>query len=156
MKQITLKDLKNWNACYWECGERIHGKAEYVENNLPATALEVTKWDIPPEDRLWALLRPEVIDKKTLHLLACDFAEDVLHIFEKEYPRDDRPRKAIKAKREWIEGEISDSELKSAQDAAWNAARSAAGAAARSAARAAAWSAAGKRQLEMVIKRITL
>lgn len=45
------------------------------------------------------------ISDKKLHILACDFAEHVLPIFEKEYPNDDRPRKAIELKRLWIKEE---------------------------------------------------
>jgi hypothetical protein len=45
------------------------------------------------------------IEDKKLHLLACDFAERVLPIFEKEYPEDNRPRRAIEVKRLWIEEE---------------------------------------------------
>lgn len=45
------------------------------------------------------------IEDKKLHLLACDFAERVLPIFEKEYPEDNRPKRAIEVKRLWIEEE---------------------------------------------------
>jgi hypothetical protein len=51
------------------------------------------------------VLTNKFIDEKRLHILACDFAENVLHIFEKEYPDDNRPRRAIEVKRLWIEEE---------------------------------------------------
>ena len=80
--------------------------------------------------------------ERILHEAACDIAEDVLPIFEKEFPGDKRPRLAIEAKRKWLKGEITDTELAAARDAAWDAARAAARAAARDAAWDAAWAAA--------------
>ena len=80
-------------------------------------------------------------------LFAADCAERVLPIFEREYPRDTRPRAAIAAARQWARGEIGDASRAAARDAAWDAAGAAAGdaagAAAGDAAGAAAWDAAG-------------
>ena len=59
-------------------------------------------------DTIDLVLREEFIDAKTLHLLACDFAESVLPIFEKKYPEDNRPRRAIEVKRLWIDEEYKD------------------------------------------------
>ena len=91
-------------------------------------------------------------------LIAADFAEHVLPLFEAKYPDDDRPRKAIDAARAFVRGEITKEQLDAARaaswaasraaardaarDAAWAASRAAAWAAARAAARAAAWDAA--------------
>jgi len=95
------------------------------------------------DDALWALRACD--DAETFsRLLACDYAEHVLPIFETQYPDDDRPRKAIAVSRRHAHGEATDAEL-SAAWAAWHAA----GADARDAARAAgaaawaAWHAAG-------------
>ena len=63
-------------------------------------------------------------------LIAADFAERVLPLFEAQYPDDDRPRKAIEAARAYARGEITKEQLSAAGSAAW----SAAGAAARAAA----------------------
>ena len=60
-------------------------------------------------------------------LIAADFAEHVLPLFEAEYPDDDRPRKSIEAARAFARGEITKVQLSAAGSAAW----SAAGAAAR-------------------------
>lgn len=43
---------------------------------------------------------------KTLRLFAADCAERVLPVFEKEYPADDRPRRAIQAARDFANGLI--------------------------------------------------
>ena len=41
-------------------------------------------------------------DQKLLALWAADCAEHVLHLFEENYPKDDRPRKAIEYARKWV------------------------------------------------------
>lgn len=48
-------------------------------------------------DKKWVFVRS--IEKDRLRLVAADFAERVLHIYESKYPNDDRPRKAIEAAR---------------------------------------------------------
>ena len=76
-------------------------------------------------------------------LIAADFAERVLPIFEAHYPDDDRSRKAIEAARAYARGEITKEQLSAAESAAWSAAMSTARADAGDAAWAAAWAAAG-------------
>ncbi len=44
----------------------------------------------------------EKTDKKTLAIWACDCAKRVLPYFEKKYPRDNRPRKAIETLQKWM------------------------------------------------------
>ena len=55
---------------------------------------------------------------KLLHEFACRVAEDSLVHFEKRFPEDKRPRLAIEAKHLWLQGKISDEELRSARAAA--------------------------------------
>ena len=91
------------------------------------------------------LRRIETWDEKSARLFAADCAERVLPIFEKEYPDEDAPRKAIQAARDYANGKINKKQLAAASDAARTAASAAASAAARDAARAAwdaAWAAA--------------
>lgn len=76
-------------------------------------------------------------DHSSLVLWAADCAEHVLPYFEKEYPKDDRPRKAIEAGRAWVRDEITVSDARVAAFAAHAAARDADHTAARAAARAA-------------------
>ncbi len=45
-------------------------------------------------------------DQRPLATCAADFAERVLPYFEKAYPKDDRPRKAIEACRRWLRTEV--------------------------------------------------
>jgi len=77
------------------------------------------------------------LDHKLAVLWAADCAEHVLPYFEKEYPKDDRPRKAIEAGRAWAHGKLTVSEARAAALAAHAAARDANHSVARAAARAA-------------------
>jgi hypothetical protein len=81
-------------------------------------------------------------DHKSLVLWATDCAEHVLPYFEKEYPEDYRPRKAIEAGRAWVRGEITISEVRIIAFAAHAAARNAVDMAARAVARSAGHAAA--------------
>jgi hypothetical protein len=74
-------------------------------------------------------------NRKTAVLFACDCAEHVLHLFEERYPKDKRPREAIQAAREYVDGKITIEELRKAAWAADAATRAA------WAADAAAWAA---------------
>ena len=81
-------------------------------------------------------------DHRSLVLWAIDCAEHVLPYFEKEYPEDDRPQKAIEAGRAWACDKITMGQTRGAAFAAHAAARGADHAAARAAARAAGHAAA--------------
>ena len=138
MLTATVDDLLGWEPCSrWteDCIRNVAGKKERW------SALEVLDLPILPEEKLWIVLRPELIPEPLLHELACRFAEQVLPIWESRYPEDQRLRLAIEAKRAWIRGEISRGELDAAGSAAWSA-RAVAEAVARAAARAVAWAAA--------------
>jgi hypothetical protein len=89
-------------------------------------------------DTIWVLRTVEDYDKE-IRLMAADFTESVLHIFEEKYPEDNRPRKAINAARDFANGLIIAEQLDAAGSAAWEAVRDAEAAAeaARAAARAA-------------------
>lgn len=79
-----------------------------------------------------------LLPEREQRLIAADYAEAVLPIYEREYPDDDRPRRAILVARRYALGlATADADLAAAWAAA-GAARDAAYAAARAAARAAA------------------
>lgn len=50
-------------------------------------------------DVIWALRAVHQNISDVIPLIAADFAESALHIFEEKFPGDDRPRKAIEAAR---------------------------------------------------------
>ena len=49
----------------------------------------------------------ETLDQRARALWAADCAQRVLHYFEHEHPRDDRPLRAIEGARAWARGKIS-------------------------------------------------
>jgi hypothetical protein len=98
------------------------------------------------EDIFWLLQKLEInnllsaTQLKDLRLFACDCAESVLHIFEKDYPDDKRPRQAIQTARDFANGLVSKETLKKARSAAYSAEHSASSYAARNAADSARYS----------------
>jgi hypothetical protein len=99
-------------------------------------------------------------NEKSARLLACDFAEEVMPIWDKQMSDDDRPRKVIEVARKYANGKATKDELTAARAAAWAAARDAAWAAARAAAsaaaRAAARAAMQKKQTKLLRKRLKI
>ena len=78
-------------------------------------------------DMLWTLRATDQDSKRVASQLAIEFAEQALPIFEKRRQNDERPRKAIQAARDYLDGKISLEELRacrshSAADAAADAA----------------------------------
>ena len=72
-------------------------------------------------DMLWTLRATDQDSKRIASQLAIEFAEQALPIFEKRRPNDERPRKAIHAARDYLDGKISLEELQACRshDAAY-------------------------------------
>ena len=154
---INAKELKELNACASGYGTFItvhSAKTVKLSEALESNGIG---------DLFWLLDKIPLSkeQEKDLRLLACDYAEDVLYIFEEKYPDDERPRLAIEAARKYTKGEIDKEELYAAADAVDAVARDAVARAAYYAARAAAYAyayaayaayAASKRQSEQLMK----
>jgi len=149
--EITIEQIMSWKPCPgWPREKIIEAIGGESIDVLDFCELQT----VNAEDKLWLLLRPEIIPEKELRLLACDFADSVLDIFEKNYPNDNRPRCAIEISRKYAIRETIIEKLiaardaaraaawAAASDAAWDAAWAAVGAAASDAASDAAWAAA--------------
>jgi len=118
MRTATVDDLLSWGPCYSDREVR-----ELAGEVTTFTALDVLRRDdIPPDDRLWVVLRTQLIDDVTMRLFACDCAEHVLPIWEKAHPQDDRPKRAIEIARKYAHGEASKAEMIAAGNEAWDAA----------------------------------
>ena len=140
MKTITLEKFKTFAPCWLKTEEGREKLEEIGRKKERWTALDILELEeVSTEDKLWAVLREELIEAPVLHEFACRCAEEALKLVKNPDPRSVA---AIEAKRRWLRGEIGDEELEAARDAAWAAARDAASAAARDAASAAAWDAA--------------
>jgi hypothetical protein len=144
MNRVTVDQVMSWKPCERYTRELIE---QLFAGRESLSAVDILKLDIPTEDRLWAVLREELIPAPVLHEFACGCAEQAL-LSERKAGREPDPRSwtAIETKRRWLRGEAANEELKAAEEAAraaaWEAARAAAWEAARAAARAAAWEAA--------------
>jgi hypothetical protein len=126
-KAITIDQVMSWEPCYDR--EKIlrlsHGKTELTVGEI------IDLRFVPVADKLWLLLREEIIPARTLHEFALWCAETVL---TKANVTDERSWNALKVKRLWLDGKATDKELAAARAVAWAAAWAAASDAARAAA----------------------
>ena len=106
-------------------GRRVHGEDKTVAQQMRFIR-KVDTWN-----------------DKSARLFACYCARDVLPLFEKNCPGDNRPRVAIETSERYANGMATEEELSAARAAAWGASRAAAWDAALTAAwgaaRAASW-----------------
>ena len=140
-RSVTIDDVMSFCPClrHGEVAVLFNGKKRMTLAELKLVPVDALSY----QSRAWLLLREEFLPVKTLHLLACSFAERALRRERKDGREPDkRSWDAICVKRRWVAGKATDEELAAAGAAAWAAARAAAGAAARDADSAAAWAAA--------------
>lgn len=129
----TLNQIKQHNPCSegWEKLLKYLNKTEADDDPLH---LSVILESNGINDAIWALRSVDGKEKE-IRLMAADFAETSLPIYEKYHPDDQRPRLTIKAARDYVNGLITKNDLAAAsaaaRDAAWAAARDAARDAAR-------------------------
>ena len=107
--QTTLNKIKLHSPCVdgWIKLLNHLGKTEADNEVLELRTILVSNGI---EHTLWAFRAVDGKDKE-IRLFAADCAEMVLPIYEKEYPNDYRPRKAIHAARDYANGLISAGEL---------------------------------------------
>ena len=122
MKSVTLEEVKSWKPCWLKDEARAAKLEEIGRRKERWTALDVL--DLPEDevnvdDKFWVVLRPELVPEPILHEFACRCAEEGLKLVDSPDPRSVA---AVEAKRKWLKGEITDSELAAARDAAWAAA----------------------------------
>jgi hypothetical protein len=118
----TVADLWRWGPCG---GQDRWGELVDSYEPEPWTAIDVLDYRTLPRrwvsdaDRLWVVLRPDLVPGRVLHEFACVCAERAL-TREREAGREPDPRTwaAITVKRRWLCGEATDVELAAARDAA--------------------------------------
>ncbi len=139
MLKTTLTLLRNANAC--------------SSGLVTLTSSLGTKWPVDKEISLTRILKSNGLNhaiwamrattepcKRAIVLLSVDFAMEVLKNFESQFPEDKRPREALQAAIDFMDGKITLAELENKRSAMRSAARSAMRSAARSAARSAMYS----------------
>jgi len=110
--KITREQLRRCGAGYTD---------DRIATLVPAdglSPLEFAALDIPAEDRLWVLLRKDIIPARELRLLACGWAEGACRAAGWD---DQRSLEAIAVARRFAVGEASEAELVEAWAAAWEA-----------------------------------
>ena len=158
LRRITVARIMSWSPCPGWTRERVQAAFGGRRSLTPLEILALG--DVPPTDRLWVILREEIIPSRELRLIACWFAERALRS-ERATGRepDKRSWAAVAVSRRYADGRATAEELSAAEAAAgvaaWDASAAAwaagvaawaAGVAARDAAEAAsaaAWAAAG-------------
>ena len=137
MLTVTVEQFEKFGPCWLEDAEgrkKFRLLAKIRKEWSALDILNLPNEQVSAEDKLWAVLREELIPAPVLHEFACRCAEQALSLVDNPDPRSVAD---IAAKRAWLKGDISDKQLAAARAAARDAAR----AAARDAAQAAAWDA---------------
>ena len=117
----TLNKILKHNPCNQK-GDKSEGGWQLLLHNLGKTKADNRKLSFKTIlksngiiDAVWAL---KVLAYEDRCLFMADVAESVLHIFEKKYPDDKRPRKAIDAVRDYKSKSITKDQLGEARLAA--------------------------------------
>lgn len=128
MLHTTFAKLHKAGACpprYKMLAKALGGISKYGRNTpIPlALILETNGLD----DALWSIRATVEDSSRFTRLLACEFAEHILHLSGENHPQDKRPSQAIETTRRYANGQATEEELA----VAWAAARAAAWAAER-------------------------
>jgi len=91
-QSVSLELLQSLNACNKGIDEY---KSVLLKSDVYPKLSQIAE-NIRLNHLLWILCKID-IKKQFSRVLACDFAEHVLHIYENKYPEDMRPRKAIES-----------------------------------------------------------
>ena len=114
----TFKHLRDVGACKSRY-KLLRAALKGVKDTEPINLLTILNTN-GLSDALWALRATNENCDKIARLMAADFAEEVLPIWNK-YSDNKRPELAIKAARDFANGHISLQEMAAAGDAAWTA-----------------------------------
>ena len=151
-KTYTVSDERELELCEYglHASKRLIDALQYAPSNI-ICRVELDAPIVHGDDKMVSYSRKvlAMIDgERILHEFACQCAEYAL-----SFDRNPDPRSvaAIQAKRDWLDGKITNQELAAARSAAWDAAR----AAARYAAWAAAWAAAWDHLNKILTKMVT-
>ena len=128
MLTTTLRKLREHGACSERYAHLVAALGEGWGDDATIPLLRVIDLN-GTEDAIWAFraCEPEAERDKIARLFACDCAESVLPIFERERPDDNRPREAIRIARLFAYGEATGEQRAAGGGAARAGARDAAG-----------------------------
>lgn len=128
MKTFTINDIRSWKPCY--------NPMTYLPEGWSGTCVDIlNNENIPHVDRLWCVLRAELVSERTMRLFAVWCYRQTLKFVTNP---DSRSIEAASVAERFANGQATAEEMSAARSSAWSAVWSAA----RSAAELAAWSAA--------------
>ena len=95
----TLNRLRQANACPERYAHLLRALGGVkADHDAPINLLTILEHN-GVDDCLWALCATSKNCDTVARLMAADFAESVLSLYERDYPNDPRPRNAIEATR---------------------------------------------------------
>ncbi len=74
MKSVTYEEFKGYGPCWLETSEgrrKLERIGRRKERWTAVDILDLPDSEVSAEDKLWAVLRPELIEEVTLHEFAC-------------------------------------------------------------------------------------
>lgn len=116
MKTVTVEQFRSFNPCWLNTNKGTKRFNEIASIRQEWSALDILDLaDVPHDDKMRAVLRPEFMTDSLMHEFACRCAERALS----RIPNPDiRSITAISAKRAWLRGEITNDDLHAARTAA--------------------------------------
>jgi hypothetical protein len=116
LKYFTYSDIKSWRPCY--------DPSKYISTDFKGTAIKILNMDnIPFEDRLWCVLRSDIISEKVMRLFAVWSYRETLKFIKNPDPRS---IKCANVAERYALGLATEEGLAAAYSAAYSAAESAA------------------------------
>lgn len=115
MKSFSKQFIRENSGCYHNKKDQgreafIYAKVNALDfmqgkesQQIPYT--HILESAIPVKDKYWFFCK-KVFTKEQNQNIAIGVASIVLEIYEKKYPNDDRPRKAIQAAQDYLDGTI--------------------------------------------------
>ena len=101
-KSVTYEEFLTFDPCWLETEEGREKLEEIGRKKERWTALDILELEeVSAEDKLWAVLREELIEAPVLHEFACRCAEEAPKLVKNPDPRSVA---AIEAKRRWLRG----------------------------------------------------
>lgn len=121
LRMFDIKYVRSLDPCY--------APEKFLKTGVRYSAVSILQdAKIPFVDRLWVVLRTDLVSEKLMRLFAVWSARQVQHLME-----DNRSVNALKVAEKFANGFATQEELSAASGAAWSAASSAARYAARDA-----------------------
>lgn len=98
---LTLEEFSRMDACDHYKKDNFKYAIELFNGREKLTLDDILKLDISTQDKIW--ISDRIVPRREIAKLQVMWAYRVLPVFEREYPDDYRPRRAIQALETWIE-----------------------------------------------------